>query len=229
MICPDCHVEIACRTTVCPLCGTRLDTDDSAIKAINALPRAFPKRKRMPFIRTSLFDRTYGLVAISILLIALITELILTKGRARYFFVTAAAVFYLYFFIRGTVQNTSYFSQKVVAQALVLTAIGMIISPLLPAPILIYEYVLPSIYLVSIVMVGIYTLLHFNRVRLHLLNLINVAALAFFSLIVVLIPGVTLNSILAIVTASIGGAVILLVIVLGRKKLWDEIRRLFHI
>ncbi|MFA5448896.1 MAG: DUF6320 domain-containing protein [Clostridia bacterium] len=231
MRCSHCNISIGCRTPVCPLCHAPFSRENGSLATAIRLPRAFPARSKSPLFGTLLFDKIYAIVALNITLIAFAAELIIL-GYPKISWVVVAGLFYLYFLIRSTLQDTKYFSQKVLGQAIFLSVLAIALQEVISAPFFIYEYILPSIYMVSMVMIAIYILIRLKSPRKYLFHLISVALLAFLPFAVVLAEradGHSANYIMAVVTAVFGAVIILTTVSLSAQRIVSEIKRIFHI
>lgn len=231
MRCSHCNITIGGRTPVCPLCHAPFSRENGSLSEALRLPRAFAKRSKSPFLGTLLFDKVYMIVALNIALISFVTEFIVL-GFPKFSWVILAGLFYLYFLIRSTLQDTNYFSQKVLGQAILLSILSIALQGIIPAPFFVYEYILPSIYMVSMVMIAIYILVRLKSPRKYLFHLISVALLAFLPFAVVFSERAlehTPNYIMAVITAVFGGVIILTTVSLSAKKIVSEIKRIFHI
>ncbi|MDR2267724.1 MAG: DUF6320 domain-containing protein [Christensenellaceae bacterium] len=226
MQCPECKIEIGCRTRVCPLCHASLEEEYNNSPR---LPRYFPQRGRIPLLGTSLFDRVYLIIAITIAAVMLTVFLLI--GMFRFFWVTLAALLYLYFLIRNTIKGTDHFTHKVVLQTIVLTCISFTLPPAFTRPLVIYEYILPALYLVAIIMLGIFTLANYKMFSRHLINLVFVAILGLFPLIIIMLSSSEgrPNFIFAMVTASLAAMIIIIALASSSKRIVSELKRLFHV
>ena len=222
--CPKCDVVIACRTETCPLCGEKLNLTPEQRRT---LPRAFPPRGRAPLFSNASFDRLYWLVSLVVILVSFVTEGVVTH-RVPWSLAILGFIIYFYFLIRSTLQDTTYFSQKVVVQAVLLSVVAVCIRGVLPNPHLIFEWILPIIYLVAMALNGIYIMLHFHSSRKFLLNLITVALMCFIPICALKIAG---GSFLtpSIVAAVFGGVVIFLTLAFSYRKVLAELKRIFHL
>jgi|AGTN01.2.fsa_nt_gi hypothetical protein len=227
MKCSHCNVEINFRTPVCPLCHSPFSRENGSLDAMKKLPRAFPKLGRPPVLGTTMFEKVYFFTALSIALITLVAEFSVYM-KVRWFWIVSAGLVYVYFLIRGTIQDTKYFSQKVLAQAVFLSIIGFTLQNVLERPFYVFEYILPTIYLISMIMIGIYILANLKNQRKHLIHLLSVALLAFMPFAVVL-GGSSPNWILTVITASLGGLIIIITIIGSMRNIVSEFRRLFHL
>lgn len=234
MVCPHCHVTIACRTDICPLCHARLNAANGDLQELRRLPRAFAPRGKNSILDTTLFDKVFLLVLACVSLVSLASELLIS-GELKFFWAILSSGLYLYFLIRATIKDTHYFSQKVVAQALVLTVLGFAFLGVMPdyRPLFAFEFILPIIYMVSMIMIAIYIILRFKSPRLYIMNLISVALLGVLPLIVLAIgrsvPNIAvLNPVMAIVTAIMGAVIIITTLIFSAKKIIAELKRKLH-
>lgn len=229
MKCSHCNVTIGCRTPVCPLCHAPFSKTDGTLAEAKKLPRAFPVRSKAPLFGTSRFDKIYFLVAVNIILTALIAEYVVARSF-NWVWVVAAGLFYLYLLIRGTIQDAKYFSEKVVMQTIVLSVLAFTLQSIIPRPLMVFEFILPILYLISLIMIAIYTLTRIKSYRRHLMNLLSIALLSFLPFLVIIASKEEApNFILSVITASFGGVIILTSLLFSARKIFYEIKRIFHI
>ncbi|MDR3186384.1 MAG: DUF6320 domain-containing protein [Christensenellaceae bacterium] len=230
MKCPVCNTEIACRAIVCPLCHASLDDGSGIIDEARILPRFFPPRGKMPALATTLFDRVYLLIA-TIFAVSALTVFIYVN-MLRFFFVVLAGLFYIYLLVRNTIIGTNHFTQKVVIQTVALTVIAFTLPPAFTQPLVIYEYILPIIYLISIILIGVFVLANFKLFPHHLINLIFVAILGIYPFVTILLStnsNKVANIIIAAITATIAAMIILLSLIFSSKRILSELKRIFHV
>ncbi|HOB63856.1 MAG TPA: DUF6320 domain-containing protein [Clostridia bacterium] len=190
------------------------------------LPRAYPARKRASLFSTTLFDKIYLGIAVYLSAIALGTEYIVTENLKLSFFIMAALA-YIYISIRFTIQNFGYFSQKVVMQTIMLTIVAIIGRKLLPRPLFIYEYVLPSLYILAMLTVSVFIVINHRHPQKYLLNLLSIALLGMLPFVVLLFTDSSFK-LLSILTASLGGLIVIVTLIFSHKKIKQELIRLFH-
>ncbi|MDR0751231.1 MAG: DUF6320 domain-containing protein [Christensenellaceae bacterium] len=228
MICPKCGIEIGCRAVKCPLCHAQLSDIENSNVELLRLPRYFSPLNKAPAFATALFDRIYLAIAASIAITMFITFIVLKSFR--FFWVTLAGLVYLYFLIRYTIRGTNHLTQKVVFQTLLLTAISFTLPPAFTSPLFIYEYILPAIYLASIILLGIFTLSHWKMMSRHLINLVFVAFLGIFPFIInILSDSKAPNLIFSIVTGTLAVSIILISLISSSKKIVSQLKRIFHV
>jgi hypothetical protein len=227
MKCPHCKVEIACRCTVCPLCHVPFNNSEGALDAAKRLPRAFPPKGKAPFLATSRFDKIYLAVAANLAVLSFLLEFLIT-GRIKASVLIAALLFYIYFSIRFTIQHTGYFSQKVTAQTLALTLIIFFARRLMPRPMFVFEYLLPSLYILAMLIISIFILIKHKYPQHYLMNLLSIAALGLTPMLILII---TKNCfyILSVYAAISAGIVILALFLFAWKNIRREFIRLFHL
>lgn len=226
MKCPHCKVDIACRTKVCPLCHVPFNNVEGKLDAAQKLPRAFPQKGRAPLLSTTIFDKLYIWITLCLSILALSIEYIITDRISGSSLVIAALV-YVYLSIRFTIQNYGYFSQKVLAQTIMLTFVAIAGRGVLPKPVFIYEYVLPILYMASMLIISVYIFIKHKYPQKYLLNLISIALLAMLPMMVLIFTDSSYKM-LAILAAALGGTIIVLTLTLSSKKIKQELIRLFH-
>jgi len=227
MKCPHCKIEVACRATVCPLCHAPFCNDEGALDAAKKLPRAFPPKGRSPFLATSTFDKIYLGITINLAVLAVMLELFI-RGSAKASFLIAGAMFYVYFSIRFTIQHTGYFSQKVTAQTLALTLVILLARNLLPRPVFVFEFLLPSLYIIAMLTISVFILIKYKYPQHYLLSLLLIAVLGLTPMLILAATGSCYYQ-LSVFTAVSAGVVIFALLLFAHKKIKREFVRLFHL
>lgn len=227
MTCPNCGVTIGCKTDICPLCHTDLLAAGGDPTELKRIERAYPTVKKFPLARGLVFELVYIILALVASIVALSVEWVLA-GKIRFSFILMAVLLYLYVLFRYTIKNDKYFTQKVALQALVLSVVVFSVRGALPDATIILNWVLPVLYLVSMLLVAVYILIHIKAPRRHLINLLSLALLGFlpFALGFALKEG---PSVLSMTTAGIGGVVIICSLVFSFRKVISELKRIFHV
>lgn len=227
MRCPDCNIEVACKTDVCPLCHKKLDTTEEIRNEIKKLERSFPPRlQNRPFATTS-FPRLYFIIAMNILVISIVLNIILTP-QIYWSFLVFSGIIYLYFFVRKTVLSYSHFNIKVMGQAIFLFLIFILIQNVLHKNLWIYEFVLPSIVLISIIMIASYIITNISIARRYIMSLFTLAIIGLIPLFI----GLYIKDILlwpSIVVAVTSASIIISTLIVSNKTFFAEIKRIFHI
>lgn len=225
--CPYCKVSISTRTEICPLCQKNLIEAGVSKEEIKRTPLDFPKRGKLPALSTTLFDKVYLLCALSLFLVSLSVELIVFKKIvASWFLLSLVAYFYL--FLRVTIKRANLFPQKVLFQAILLSVVAICARRILPEPDVIFEIILPVIYLISMIIMGIFFIINYKKPSRYLLNLITIACLGFLPLGVDLIEDVQAHP-LSIATASLGAITIIVLFIFYTKIIISELKRNFHV
>ncbi len=227
MICKQCNVYIKCKTLQCPLCHNPLGTDEQTMLAYKKSTRAFPKRKRKRPPNSSKFDFLYMYIAIGISLASLIVNLVLTPNML-WSLVVITSLIYLYFLVRNTILSQKRICGKVIGQAVVLTIVIIAVEIMLHGQFNLYAYALPTVYLVSQAIVGIFIASNRKKNTRYLVPLMTMGILGIIPFIVavtkkveVLWPSLSVG--------AISVAIILLTVILEYKAIWQELKRIFHI
>ena len=226
MKCPHCQIEIACKTTLCPLCHVPFSNAEGDLDQAQKLPRAYPQKGRAPLFSTTMFDKVYLGIAAYLAVFALVIEYIVTTNL-MWSFIVIAALLYIYISIRFTIQNFGYFSQKVVVQTIMLSAIAILGRNLFPRPLLVYEYVLPLLYMLSMIIISIFVVIKHKHPQKYLLNLLSIALLGMMPLVILGFTGSNFK-LLSILTACLGGIIIAATLIFSSKRIKQELIRLFH-
>ena len=225
--CPYCKVSISTKTEICPLCHKNLIDAGVSKEEINKTPLDFPQRGKLPALSNTLFDKVYLLCALSIFLVTLSVELIVV-GRIKYSWLLLSLVAYFYLFLRVTIKKSDLFPQKVLFQALLLSIVAICTRRVLPHPEVIFKIILPTIYLISMIITGIFFLINYKKPSRYLLNLLTIGALGFLPLGVDLIEDVVAHP-LSIATASLGAIIIITLFIFYARVIISELKRNFHV
>ena len=200
--CPYCKVSISTRTEVCPLCHKNLIEAGVSKDEIKKTPLDFPKRGKLPALSGTLFDKVYLLCALAVVLVAIAVELIVLE-KIFISWLLLSIIGYFYIFLRITIRKANFFPQKVLVQAILLSVVAISTRRIIPNPEVIFESVLPFIYLVSMIIIGIFFLIHYKKPSRYLLNLITIALLGFLPFLIDFALDIHAHP-LSIATASLG-------------------------
>ncbi|NCA67515.1 MAG: hypothetical protein EOM87_05570 [Clostridia bacterium] len=218
MRCEKCNVEILCKAEVCPLCHLPVSG------GVN-LEAAFPARAPKRGLRQIPFTKLYALIAFSLIVFAIILNLIFARG-SYYWIIVAGGLMYLYFCIRSTVLSYKHFNMKIFGQTAALTIMGIILESVFKVELYIFSIVLPLIYLIAIIVVFINIMSNINNARSYLVSFLLIAILGIIPFIAVLVEKITLwPSLIVAITSAI---TLILLSIIARKKLADEFTRIFH-
>lgn len=224
--CPYCKVDISTKTDVCPLCHTNLVTAGVPKTEIKRMEHSFPRRSKLPPFSSNLFDIVYIVVALNVIIASIFVELLITQ-HVKVTWIIAALALYFYVFLRVTLRRDEYFPQKVAGQALLLTVVVYSTRAVLPEPRIIIEYILPAIYLASVLMIGIFLLINYKKPNRYLLNLISIALLSVMPYVLVMIAN-TESPLFSFITAIIGGLIFVTAMIFYAKPILSELRRQLH-
>ncbi len=225
--CPYCGVSISTRTEVCPLCHKSLIEGGVSKDDIKKTPLDFPRRAKLSVFSGTLFDKVYLLCALNVMVVAIAVELIvLNKIKLSWLLLSLIAYFYL--FLRLTIRSSNLFPQKVLGQALMLSVVAICTRRVLKDPDFIFEVMLPIIYLISMIIVGVFFILNYKNPSKYLLNIITIAVLGFLPIGISLLEQLPPHP-LGIVTASLGGAIIITLFIFYSRIILSELKRNFHV
>ncbi len=225
--CPYCKVSIATRTNECPLCHKNLIEAGVSKEEIKKTPLDFPRMGKLPALSGTLFDKVYLLCSLNLVFISVAVELIFFKHiRVSWLMLSILAYFYL--FLRVTIKKANLFPQKVLFQAILLSVVVICTRRILPEPNIIFEFILPIIYLLSMIIMGIFFLVNYKKPSRYLLNLITIAALGLLPFGVDLIEDVKAHP-MSITTAALGATMILTLFAFYAKIIVSELKRNFHV
>ena len=225
--CPYCKVSISTRTEICPLCHKNLIEAGVSKDEIKKTPLDFPKRGKLPALSNTLFDKVYLLCALSIVLVTIAVELIVLN-HIKYSWLLLSLVGYFYLFLRVTIKKADLFPQKVLFQAILLSVVAICTRRILPDPDVIFEIILPAIYLISMIIMGIFFIVNYKKPSRYLLNLLTIALLAFLPFGVDLIEDVQAHP-LSIATATLGAITIIFLFIFYARVIISELKRNFHV
>ena len=225
--CPYCGVSISTRTDTCPLCQKSLIEAGVSKDEIKKTPLDFPKRGKLPALSGTLFDKVYLICALAVIAVSFAVELIVLKKIFASWLVLSVLA-YFYIFLRITIKSSNLFPQKVLVQAILLGIIAVCTRRVIPDPEIIYEAVLPSIFLLSMIIVGIFFIIHYKKPSRYLLNLITIALLGFLPFGVDLALDVHAHP-LSIATATLGAIIIIMLFIFYARIIISELKRSFHV
>lgn len=227
LLCDKCSAKIACKCKICPLCGEVVKLDDINKENFPKLDKAFPIRKFKRAPQELAFFKVYLAISITLVIASIILNLILTPSINWSFLVFACAI-YIFFLVKGTILDTKYFSEKVVTQAIILSWVVIGLQFLLSTNLWAFEFVLPFIYTISMIMIGIYLIISIKKDKPFLLNLIEIGFLGIVPWIVVNFNDVKVVW-PSIVTASLSISAILTTVICAPKKLLRNLKKIFNI
>lgn len=225
--CPYCEVSISTRTEVCPLCHKNLIEAGVAKEEIKKTPLDFPKRGKLPALSGTLFDKVYLLCALAVVLVCIAVELIVFN-KIFISWLLLSIIGYFYLFLRITIRRADFFPQKVLFQAILLSIVAISTRRVIPEPETIFEIILPFIFLVSMIIIGIFFLIHYKKPSRYLINLITIALLGFLPFAIDFALDIHAHP-LSIATASLGAIIVVMLFVFYAKVIISELKRNFHV
>ncbi len=225
--CPYCGVSISTRTHLCPLCHKSLIEAGISKEEIKKTPLDFPKRGKLPVLTSTLFDKVYLLCTLNFIVVAIVAELVVLN-RIKFSWLVLSLLIYFYVFLRITIKSSHLFPQKVLIQAIALSVVSIATRRILPDPDRIFEIMLPIIYLISMIIVGIFFIINYKHPSKYLLNIITIAVLGFLPIGISLFEKVPPPP-LGIITAVLGAAIIITLFIFYARVIISELKRNFHV
>ena len=183
-------------------------------------------------LKTTAFDKIYALTAVILFAIALVAEGAVSK-TVRYSPYVLVGLAYLYYTIRFTLFRSRFLPHRLLGQTFALTAVAILLTPVVEIPMLIPIVVLPLIFLFCLMLMAIYTLYCiFCAVpyRRHLINLFIVSLLTFIPFIanMIIYGFVDESDGFSLVVAGLGFITIILMFAIKPKIMVSELKKVFH-
>ncbi len=217
MRCEKCNVEVVCKTNVCPLCHSELKVED--FPAAYASQKKRRGRRQIPFSQWYLSIATISVVVVAIVSFAL-------SLRSFWTLLTLGLSLYFYFCIITTVLSYKHLNMKIFGQTAALTVLGILLDNILSVRIYVFEIILPIIFLIAILTVTINIIVNINNARSYLVSFFLIVVLGVVPLVVVIHKGELLWPSLTV--ASISLAILCILVITARKKIAEELTRIFH-
>lgn len=222
MYCDECDVIIPYETDTCPLCFKKIS--DNKILNNPMYPR---RNTSFRFPAKYSFTLFYSIIALALFLIVLIVNLI-TDKELLWALIIGAGLIYFYVLIRHTIMTSYGSASKIFVQGFLLCFVILIIQNITHSGKWAYEYVIPITLLANTIVLWALTLIRRIRRPTYAFTLILVSIL---NLIPVYWYFIGYSKVLwtMIVSLSVAGITILLVLLIFTKPLISEIKRLLHI
>lgn len=226
MRCGKCNVEIVCKTDICPLCGENINTSESAAQEICVVERAYPKYTKSRAPASSPFSKIYLITLANIIIVCAVINAVFTPA-IYWAAAVAAALIYLYTFIKTSLMKSSRFNARIAANAAALFLFFFIVQQAVSAGMWIYEYIYPSVAFVSMAVLAFYILLNIKVAGRFVSTLALVALMSLLPMCVVFaIDSKVLWP--ALTVAVLGLSIIITSLFLGGKQIIDDLKRIFH-
>lgn len=220
--CNNCNVEIISEGEKCPLCHNPVSDITGEEKPL------FPKRGFVPSDFFFKLDRYFVLVAILCGIISLLLEWFLTNSQIRYSYIVFAILLDIFFWLRIKFYIQKYTSAQILTQTILLSIIAASTYFALNNKGIIFEYILPIIYLLAFIAMDIYVFINIKKPKKYLVSLLMLSLLSLLPIVLYYIYGGTFI-ILAAIVASFGALTIVLILIFGLKRLVWEFKKILHI
>lgn len=220
--CNNCNVEIISEGENCPLCHNPVSDITGEEKPL------FPKRGFVPSDFFFKLDRYFVLVAILCGIISLLLEWFLANSQIRYSYIVFAILLDIFFWLRIKFYIQKYTSAQILTQTILLSIIAASTYFALNNKNIIFEYILPIIYLLAFIAMDIYVFINIKKPKKYLVSLLMLSLLSLLPIVLYHIYNGTFI-ILAAIVASFGALTIVLILIFDLKRLVWEFRKILHI
>lgn len=228
MRCKYCGVDIDCKTKICPLCHEKLDQQDSTLPQIYP-PKTAPTKKRK---WSAIW--IYTLICAIVFIPSLAINLIVTPN-IHWFWIVFSLAIYGYIVVYNTILSSHSAGSKILIQAtfgvafiFVIYAVFKNLDPLISQKQWIFDLAVPLVIAISILTMFIMSLALSKRNTSLLLDCVFLSFTGYLPLIFQASKLVT-NPILTYVCAVLCSLSIIICTIVGRKQLYTELKKRFHI
>lgn len=223
MYCEHCKVNIECKADRCPLCGQQIVGDKESFLAPQ---QVFPTPKVSKRISTK-FSLVYTIISVLATLICIIINFV-TNPNFMWSIMVMVCLIYVYYLVRFTFISQGKFNARVLGQALMLTIVFFCVRWFVGGNHWIFITWLPLVYFVSEVLLGAYMIIYKQRARKNIITLITLSIMGVVPTIVAYALNLDVKWPSIAVTAF-SLALIVVILILGRKLIIGELKRYFHL
>lgn len=217
MRCKNCNVEVACKSTVCPLCHAPLVSEGE-------VPFPTPAVKR---IILGKFSLAYIVLAVIVNVICITLNFIFTPTKL-WFVAVLVSFIYVYYFINVTVAAKRGFHKRILGQALVLTAIFAVIKLAVGGNHWIFISWLPAIYLASDALMLIFIFKKRNEASKYIATLLLLCVFGVIPCVSAYVFDLSVK-LPSIIATCVSAAIFLITVIVCRKTVADELKKVFHL
>lgn len=223
MRCKYCNVELYGDNNICPLCHNKIEENNNEELKKPYYP---PKQKHKKNIYIYKINSFYIILSLAIFLIC-ITINYLTSTNILWCYMVGIVLFYGYILFRHTIQSHSGVGSKIFIQGLSIWAVLAVFNTQIDSDLFIFNYALPIIIALSIIVQVICLLILFKKDRSLFLSTITLSICGFLPII---LYGIKISNILlpSLLTAVLSSIVIITTFILGYKDIKNQAKRLFH-
>ena len=222
MFCDDCKIKIPYLTDTCPLC-------EKKVSDTNELDNPLYPRRNASFkfpVKYS-FSMFYGIIAFSIFIIMLVVNLITSK-HLLWAFIVGAGLIYLFVLVRHTILTSYGSAGKIFMQGLIICILLWVIQWVTRSGTWAYDYVIPMVLVINTIVQ--WALAFIRRIRranyaftLLGMSILNIAPLLWY------LMGLSTVLWTMIMSLSTAGLTLIMCMILFRRLVYEEIKRLMHI
>ncbi len=217
MRCKNCNVEIACKSTVCPLCHAPLVSDGE-------VPFPTPAVKRILLGKFSVAFIALGVI-VNIICIAL--NFIFTP-KVLWFVPVFVSFIYVYYFVNVTVAAKRGFHKRILGQVLILTVMFAVIKLAVGGNHWIFITWLPAIYLASDILMLIFIFKKHNESSKYIATLLLLCIFGVIPCISAYVFDLSVK-LPSIIATSVSLLILVVALIVCRKTIADELKKVFHL
>ncbi len=225
--CPDCNVNIATKTTRCPLCH-RLLPDDGAPGIVSYPDFDYRSSRRRLFLRILATLSLTGIFSV-----ALVNYL--TFAGRLWSIVVITAILYGWIIVGWlSFKRNVHISLKLMIHAITITGLLLVIEAFTTSNQMIshlnwtLSFAMPSTFIGFIIIINILMLVKRQHLRDFLISQLSLSIIGFVPLILVFFNLVN-PTYMAIGAGGLSFATIIGLFILGRRIVMSELSRKFHI
>lgn len=229
MRCKYCNVEINCKTKICPLCHEKLDEFDET------LPQIYPVKQLKSEKKKKLSANwIYILISAIIFIPSLAVNLIVTPS-IQWFWIVGILAVYGYVLVYNTILSSHSISSKILIQTafgigfiFAIYAVFRELDPTISQREWLFDFALPCVIAVSIITMTVMAMVFSRTNHAALLDCIMLSCMGYLP-IILYAAGVVADPALAYFCAVLCSVSIIACAIVGRKKVWLEFKKKFHV
>lgn len=217
MRCKNCNVEIACKSSVCPLCHKPLVSDGE-------VPFPTPATKK---ILMGKFSLAYLVIAVIANIVCITLNFVLTP-KVLWCVPVLVSFIYVFYFVSVTVLAKRGFHKRILGQALILTAVFAAIKLAIGGNHWIFISWLPAVYLVSDLLMLIFIFKKKNEASKYIATLLLLCIFGAIPCISAYVFDLSVK-LPSIIATSVSAAIFIICLIVCRKTIIHELKKVFNL
>lgn len=218
MYCNECKVKIEGKTSVCPLCGVKIENSQENL----AFPIPAPKTR----VKNN-FVRIYAIVFFAVIIPSLFLNYKF-NNNIMWSYMLLAAMVYVFVLIRYTITAQSHFRQRLIGQTVILTFVFFVVQRATNNFLWILSIWLPALYITSDILMVSHLIRYKKYARKNMISIYILSFLGLIPTITAYIMNLTMK-IPSIVASALGVIIAAVLSIIFRKNIISEIKKFFHI